>query len=223
MTIPILYRRVTHGNTRWLAWLLIAVVAMLVFVYSSPEDDYSVPELLQRVAVDPPKPLTAVKLVDHNNNLVDITRFENSWTFVFFGFTHCPDVCPATLAQLTVLKKEIMNTPGYNDNVQFFFVSVDPQRDTTAHLSDYIKYFDPDFVGVTGDQNSISSIEKQLDAYHRIGAENARGGYTVDHSSEIYLIDPAARLTARFMPPMDSSRVTEQLFRFMSLYSRPAV
>src|SRR3990170_1240697 len=104
-----------------------------------------------------PKPLTAFALTDHRNRVFDLASLKGKWSFLFFGFTHCPDVCPTTLAVLARARDNIArNTVGAED-IQFVFVSVDPNRDSAIKLRRYVDYFDTSFVGVTGDNAQIAS------------------------------------------------------------------
>lgn len=200
--------------------LMMSLIVSIAFVSSSiylSDDKSALPELVRTVAVNPAKPVHSVNLIDQQNKVVNIERLKNYWTFVFFGYTNCPDVCPATIAQLKLIKKGIKENTTYADNTQFFFVSVDPQRDTIDHLSKYMRYFDSTFVGMTGDEKSIANFEQQLGAYHRLGNKNAHGEYVVQHSAEIFLINSDAILVAKFQPPMDTNKIVRQFSKFISL------
>ena len=197
--------------------LIIMAVFVSAFIYLIVNDKNTLPELLRGVAVSPPKVVQSVNLVDHHNKVVSIERLKKYWTFVFFGYTNCPDVCPATIAQLKLIKRGIKENTAYAKSTQFFFVSVDPQRDTLDHLAKYMKYFDSSFVGMTGSEKAITGFEQQLNSYHRIGTKNLNGDYTVQHSAEIYLIDSDAMLVAKFQPPMDTGKIVRQFSEFVSL------
>jgi len=197
--------------------LSLTIALLFSVAYLATDHKSALPELLRTVAVSPPKVVQSVNLVDHHNKVVNVERLKKYWTFVFFGYTHCPDVCPATIAQLKLIKRGITENTDYADKTQFFFVSVDPQRDTLDHLARYMKYFDSAFVGMTGDEKSITDFEQQLGSYHRLGAKNSNGDYIVKHSAEIYLIDSDASLVARFQPPMDTAKIVNQFVKFVSL------
>ena len=200
--------------------LMISLIVTVVLVTSSiflSGGINTLPDLVRSVAVSPTKPVQSVNLVDHHNKVVNVERLKNYWTFVFFGYTNCPDVCPATIAQLKLIKKGIRENTPYANNTQFFFVSVDPQRDTIDHLSKYMAYFDSAFVGMTGNKKAIADFEQQLGSYHRLGKKGAHGDYIVQHSAEIYLIDTDAMLVAKFQPPMDTAEIVRQFSEFVSL------
>src|ERR1700694_1688962 len=104
-----------------------------------------------------PKPLAAFALTDHKNRVFDLASLKGKWSFLFFGFTHCPDVCPTTLAVLARVRDNIAkNTVGAED-IPFVFVSVDPNRDTAGKLRQYVEYFDKTFLGGTGDKPQMGN------------------------------------------------------------------
>lgn len=128
--------------------------------------------------------------------------FEGKWTLAFFGYTYCPDICPAALssmAQTMAIVRE--KNPEFADT-QILFVSVDPQRDTPERLKEYVEYFDPAFVGTTGDKVDIDEITSKLGAlYVMVGETEDRDDYLVDHSSQIVLISPTGEMRAIITPP----------------------
>src|SRR5712691_10270014 len=93
-----------------------------------------------------PKPLTAFALTDQKNRVFDLASLKGKWSFLFFGFTHCPDVCPTTLAELARVRDHIAKNPVGAEDIQFVFVSVDPNRDTADKLGQYVEYFDTTFL-----------------------------------------------------------------------------
>ncbi len=200
------------------AFILAGLIVSLVSRVNNSD-----PDLLSEVSINSPGIIQAHKLIDHNNIELTQDRFTGQWSFVFFGFTNCPDVCPATLMQLTQVKKAIEKDPRLKIKPVYFFVSVDPERDGYEHLADYIRYFDSSFVGLTGNISDITRFEKQFDAYHRYDKKNSSGFYTVQHSSEVFLINPDGKLIAKFAPPMDISLVLNQMNIIVSQYNNAAV
>src|SRR2546425_7840579 len=108
-----------------------------------------------------PKPLTAFALTDDNNRVFDLARLKGKWSFLFFGFTHCPDVCPTTLAVLAPARENLAKNTAGAEDLPFVFVSVDPNRDTPGKLRQYVEYFDATFLGVTGDKPQIAKLARQ--------------------------------------------------------------
>ena len=157
-----------------------------------------------------PKPLTAFALTDHQNRVFDLSRLKGKWSFLFFGYTHCPDICPTTLAILARARDDIAkNTLGAED-VQFVFVSVDPQRDTASQLRQYVTYFHATFVGVTGDNAQIANLAGQLGAAYEVSITRGMENYPVKHNAAVFLLDPRARYYAVFTPPLDTEAISER-------------
>ena len=110
---------------------------------------------------------------------------------MFFGFTHCPDVCPTTMVELA----EAMKLLGPRaDDVQVYFISVDPERDTTELLAQYVPAFDPRFVGLTGKPEEIAAVAKDFRVFHQKSTPSASGTYSVDHTAGTYVFDQKGRL-----------------------------
>lgn len=121
------------------------------------------------------------------------------WTIAFFGFTHCPDVCPTTLAAFKSVWAKLAGA-GKTSQVQFAFVSIDPERDTPDQLSRYVAFFSKDFIGATGTDEQLTRLTRALGlVYARV--DDDRGGYTMDHSASAVIIDPQGRRAGLFRPP----------------------
>ena len=113
------------------------------------------------------------------------------WTFVFFGFVNCPDVCPTTLATLAAVRNSLADlAEPYRPRV--VLVSVDPARDTPAVLAQYVLHFDPSFVGVTGSPAALDTLTRALGVAVIVGPADAAGNYSVDHTAAVFLVDPEA-------------------------------
>ncbi|SBS35495.1 SCO1/SenC [Marinomonas aquimarina] len=119
------------------------------------------------------------------NGAVSLSDFEGQAKLLFFGYTHCPDVCPLTLANVKVGLKQLPE--ALRNQVKTIFVSVDPERDTFDHLEQYVSFFDPSFVGLTGTKEQIDQVVRQYGAFYRIEEGDAKN-YTVSHSARVYLI-----------------------------------
>ena len=131
---------------------------------------------------------------------------KGKWSLVFFGFTHCPDICPTTLSTLAKLIKNL--DESVVADTQVVLVSVDPARDTVDVLSKYVPHFNPDFVGVTGEFIEIKRLATQLNvAFAKVVTNHERGEYTVDHGATVALINPRGDYHGFFKPPLDSARL----------------
>jgi len=187
-----------------------------VFYWMLP--DKTVPRELQGVLRPEPKPLQAFELSDQYGQAFNLDSLKGKWSFVFFGYTYCPDICPTTLSTLTGVIKQLQADPHRLSNIQVAFVSVDPQRDTPDLLESYLKYFNEAFQGVTGAVQDIDSLTRQFGAGYMKEPETVPGQYLVSHTSSIFLVDPHGQLLAAFSPPHDPNTIVEQFLQIRSLF-----
>ncbi len=157
-----------------------------------------------------PKPLTAFAFTDHENRVFDLSRLKGKWSFLFFGYTHCPDICPMTLAILARAHEDIVKSTVGAKDVQFVFISVDPNRDTASKLGQYVTYFDTSFLGVTGDNAQLGNLAGQLGAAYQLAITPGVENYPVYHSAAVFLVDPRARYHAVFAPPLDAESISKR-------------
>ena len=140
---------------------------------------------------------------------------QGHWTLVFFGYTHCPDICPTTLGVLAQAKQSFNSGSGDAgiDFPEVVFVSVDPQRDTVEVLHNYVRYFEPGFTGVTGKPELIEALTLQMSVVYMQAPSAPEGGdgYVVDHSSSILMINPEGKLYAFLKAPHSVDSITESV------------
>lgn len=154
--------------------------------------------------VQAPRPLPDFTLQDHNAKAFDKTRLQQHWTLFFFGYTHCPDVCPTTLAMLAQAMDamQALQKSEHSAPIQVVFVSVDPQRDTLEALKGYTTYYHPDFIGATGTQAQLERLTKPLGILFLTSPDpNNKDNYLVDHSASILVVGPNAQFQALLSPP----------------------
>jgi len=137
-------------------------------------------------------------LIDHHGRRLAPAALAKPATLVFFGYTHCPDICPLELATMAAALERL---GPLADDVAAFFVSVDPERDTAARLADYVPHFDPRITGLTGTADAVAAAAAAFRAYYA-KVESADGSYTVDHFARTLVLDQDARLVAAI--PFDS-------------------
>ncbi len=137
--------------------------------------------------------------VNHAGERIDATALEGEWSLVFFGFTHCPDVCPLTLQLLSEVNDRLA-ADGAAVVPRIVLVSVDPERDTPEALGNYLGYFGDGHLGITGELDEIRKLTDALGVFFE-KTDLGDQGYTVDHSSVVLLMDPQARLRALFSTP----------------------
>ncbi|MBB3169788.1 SCO family protein [Simiduia aestuariiviva] len=156
------------------------------------------------VQFEQPRRFKDFTLVDHQNVPFDRDRLVGQWTLVFFGFTHCPDICPTTMATLSQWYTKLPT--DLQKNTQVVLVTVDPARDSVDVLAQYVPYFHPDFLGVTGDFLSIKRFANQLNvAFTKVMQGE---DYTVDHSAIVGLVNPKGDYHAFFKPPLEPNKLT---------------
>lgn len=131
-----------------------------------------------------------LSLIDHNGKPRTLADFRGKVVVIFFGFTHCPDVCPTTLAELAQVAKELGDEAR---KMQVLFVTVDPERDTPEVLRRYVPSFDPSFLGLSGDAEATARAAKAFKIYYQ-KQPLPDGGYSVDHSAGTYILDQQGRL-----------------------------
>ena len=165
--------------------------------------------------VNPPRQLVVPELTKHTGEAFTNEDLKGRWTLVFFGYTYCPDICPITMNVLAQAKKQ---APA--DFPQVIFVSVDPDRDTVELVRGYVEYFDPAFIGVTGDEQMIQALTLQTSVvYMKVpGASGNKGDYLVDHSSSVLLINPAGQLAAFLKAPHTPSGIVDSVAKVKAFY-----
>lgn len=206
--------------------LLLALVALWVLLSGNKVDYLSLePQLkVSRILSSTGQSLPAFELLDHHGQVFNKDRLSNHWSLVFFGYTHCPDVCPTGLMDMAnikmLLKDRGLTLP------EIFFITFDPQRDTPELLKTFVTHFDKDFVGVSGSKAQIDQLIKPFGAYYErvfyqdnkpitlkpnevlpAGVEQ----YLINHTASIYLISPEARIVADFPAPHSPVKVVDDL------------
>jgi protein SCO1 len=194
--------------TKRVSWLLIAVAALsaaLAGFWLARELDSSAPQLASGTWLARPRALPDFQLTDHLGRPFTARDLQGKPSLVFFGFTHCPDVCPTTLVKLAQVKKAAVIA-----GLQVLFVTVDPQRDTPTTLGLYVHAFDPDFIGLTGDPQAIEKFAASFSvAVARVDLPG--GDYTMDHSAAVFLLDTRGRIVGLFTPPFDTRAFAKDL------------
>jgi protein SCO1/2 len=152
-----------------------------------------------------PRALPAFELVDHHGKLFDKQRLQDKWTLVFFGFTHCPDICPTTMSLLSRFMQELDGLPEQTDT-QVVMVTVDPARDDVAQLAKYVPYFNPDFIGVSGEFMDIHRFATALNTpFRKVPGQGEN--YQIDHSANLVLINPRGDYQGFFKAPLDLAKL----------------
>ncbi len=160
-----------------------------------------------------PRVIADFALVDNRGQPFSLQNLKGHWSLIFFGFTNCPDICPSALYDLNLVSEKLASSGERNTpEVRIVFVSVDPERDTPEKLSQYLGFFNPKFIGVTGNQEQLEPLAMQLGiAYqleeHEPGAER----YNVYHTASFLLMNPQGQLYGVFPAPHDAEKITREL------------
>lgn len=160
-----------------------------------------------------PKVIADFALVDGQGQPFSLEDLRGQWSLMFFGFTHCPDVCPSALYDLNLITEGLdAAEKGKSADVQVVFVSVDPERDTPEQLAQYVSYFNPEFIGVTGSDAQLAPMTMQMGIAYRIEEHEAGAErYDVYHSASVLLMDPRGRLHGVFPAPHNPEKMTSEL------------
>jgi len=156
------------------------------------------PQLASGDFITPRRELPDFSLLDHHGQPFTRAALQGHWSLLYFGYTHCPDLCPATLSTLAAMEKRLSPTAL---RPQVVFISADVARDTPAQLATYVPYFEPSFLGVTGRrQADVETLAAELGIAVALNRQ-PDGSYSVDHSSAILVVDPRGRMAAVLTGP----------------------
>ncbi len=153
------------------------------------------------------------ELIDHSGAPRTLQDYRGKVVVVFFGFTHCPDVCPMTLVEMA----EAMKLLGEkSDRVQVLFVTVDPERDSPELLSKYVPAFDPRFVGLWGEPDQIARTAKDFKVFYQKTQVSSSGSYSIDHTAGSYVFDPQGRLRLFLRHGVGAEPLAEDITRLLN-------
>jgi protein SCO1/2 len=203
---------------RFLIGGIIAVFALLAGAWSALQLREHTGHVDELAATRFPvaRDISAFELVDHRGEPFTNTSLQGVWSFLFFGYTHCPDVCPTTLSVLNSVAQKLGTDAR---DVRFIFISVDPERDTPETLAQFVRYFNGDFIGVTGKPEAIERLTKQLGVlYMRVASQDTPGSYLMDHTASVFLVDPDGRYHAVFTPPITAEKIVTDFAKIRSDY-----
>ena len=206
------------GFKRILIAIIVAALAMAAGIWAARAvlEHNSVQDELDATRFPEAREIASFSLIDHNNTVFDNSVLKDRWSFIFFGYTHCPDVCPTTLSILNSVAQKLGDL---DEDIRFVFLSVDPERDTPEQLAQFVSYFNADFIGVTGTPEGIEQITRQLGVLHiRAQPEEGASGYLVDHSASVFLFDPDGRYHAVFSPPLSADAIAGDFKKMLQAY-----
>lgn len=202
----------TNKQQKGIKYTVIAAVAFMVIVLSLFMNKILQPRILSdqqlrangAIEFDTARIIRDFNLVDQNNQPYTLDALKGKWTLIYFGFTHCPDICPTTLMQLSKVVNSL--EPEIKANTQVLMVTADPARDTPEKLKIYIEHFNKDFNAITGEFLAVKRLAGDLNvAFNKVMLDN--GDYTIDHSGNLILINPHGHYHGFFKPPFELAKL----------------
>lgn len=179
---------------------VLAVVALVVGVVVAMTISPGQADKTQYINLYPePRALPEFVLIDNQGHDLTAKELQNQWTLVFVGYTFCPDICPTTMAELADIYPKLQQIESLHP-IQVLFISVDPSRDTTERLAEYVKFFHPDFNAASGDHSQLFPLVRAMGMMYSMADSTDDPNYLVDHSSSVVLINPKAQVIGRFKP-----------------------
>lgn len=160
---------------------LLAVLAVSLWLAGCSDERWRTTDIAERV------PPLDIALTDENGQAVDESDYLGKPALVFFGYTHCPDICPTTLARLASVTRQL--DESVRNDLQVLFISVDPSRDSPSVLKEYTDAFGPQFIGLTGSKAEIDAVTNRYRVNYSYGDKDASGNYAVTHSSAVLAFD----------------------------------
>ncbi len=166
-------------------------------------------ELAGITRIDPPQELQDFTLVANNGDPLSLSDLQGRLVLVYFGYTHCPDACPATLLDFRRIKRDLGDDA---DDVVFLFVSVDGERDTPEFIDRYLQRYDPEFIGLSGTDDVLQTIQGDYSlVYERRPTAGSEAGYLIDHTASKFLIDRDGRLARVYSFVTEPSRIAADI------------
>lgn len=203
-------------TSRGLSLALIALAAAAAGLFSAshvfaPAPSTQTP-IRSGTLLPQPRPIPEFTLAGADGQPFTKAAFAGKWSVIFVGFTHCPDVCPNTLALLKNVRRGLAEQ---KKDLQVVLLSVDPERDTPKVLADYVRYFDPAFLGATGPKAQLDPLGSALGFVYMKVPGATPETYTVDHSSALILVNPQAQVAGYFTPPFKVEPLKDDLARLI--------
>lgn len=209
-----------NSRYRLLALLLILLTGGL-YVLLRP-----LPHPESAIYFNPPHKLTPFKLAQSDGSALTVESLRGHWSFVFIGYTYCPDICPTTLADLRAVYPALKQQDASS---RVLFISVDPVRDDLPRLASYITFFNKEFIAATGPHEELLRLTRELGlVYSMVEHKDAPEHYLIDHSASIVLINPQGEVQAVFrpdakqgpFPQVSMSALVSDFARIRALYQR---
>jgi protein SCO1/2 len=201
-------------RTHTTVFVLVAIVALVLgltvnkVLTSKGQGDPTVLLDAGIILLPQSRSLPELSLTNQDGQAVAVDQLKEQWSLLFFGYTFCPDICPATLAQLRQLQGQL--PPETLSKLRIVLVTVDPHRDTPEQLKKYLDYFDAGFIGLTGEEATLQKLANAVSIPY-IPADTSKENYTVDHSGNLVLIGPDGKQRGFIRAPINNTKLAAQL------------
>jgi protein SCO1/2 len=209
--------RMNLRKRRAVPGLLVLLIVIVGLTGCTRPDNSPAPTAtpLPGTVLDPPREVRDFTLTSHTGEPLRLSDLRGKVVLMFFGYTHCPDVCPTTLAEFKRVKAELGDDAS---KVAFVFISVDGARDTPEQLAAYVSAFDPTFIGLTGEDVTIRTITKDYGVFfQRVNYDSAQeGNYLVDHTASSFVLDAEGRLSIIFPYQTDPAIMAGRIRRLVN-------
>lgn len=190
---------------------LIGLTAVLLMA------QFTQPYTLHGSQISPALPAPEINLPDQHGNLFSLAEQRGKIVLLFFGYTHCPDVCPVSLNEYKQLRLQFDHQA---ENIRFVFISVDPQRDTPELMAKHLANFHPDIIGITGSEEQLQAIWQAYGVTRIVNQVEGASGYLIDHTARTYLIDTHGNLRATYPFGMEIANLAADI-RYLLTEKQP--
>jgi protein SCO1/2 len=215
----------SHKNitTTLVIMAVVIVVALSGFFYHIKHKNHSPEQIAMNINIDgtvlpSPRIIHPFNLTDNHDKPFNNTNLKGHWTLMFFGFTNCGYVCPTTLSALNTMYTNLKSQLPPDLLPQIVMVSVDPERDSTTRINDYVRSFNPTFIGARANLAETTALANQMSAvFSKVQMPN--GDYTINHSAEIMLLDPNGNLRAFFSYPHKADQMLHDYVAIVHVYN----
>lgn len=185
---------------------ILSIVGLIVSSLVSASTNY------QGVLLNPVKSITSHELIDGDGKILYFPSAKGKYQLVFFGYTSCPDICPMTLHKIKQVMKELKKPEG----IDFYFISIDGDRDKPDQIKKFVEYFHPDIKGLTGSVHNIKKIEKEFGILTRRFQGKSAFAYKLEHSVFMYLLDRQGRLMLMYPGSTTTSQLASDLNQLLA-------
>lgn len=201
-----------------IAFVMLVAIGLGIFAQQAHKATPTVPQIASGLILKAPRVLQPFTLTNTRQQVVDPKQLQGRWSLLFFGFTHCPMICPTTLAQLNSAYKLLQQQTTTLPTVMM--VSIDPQRDNLARLRDYMYGFNANFVGVRGSDQQTKLLTKQLGIAYMRSHATLKQTYDIDHSGTIVVVNPAGEVQAFLSQPHKAQQIAKDFQTIVNFYQR---